>query len=207
MTRTGADGDVETPRRGGRVVWAVIGAALAFLVLAIVFAGRFGSDPSLTDSPLIGQAAPDESIPLMDGTGAITMDDLEGDIVVVNFWASWCAPCRDEHPALTAAATDYADFGTTFVAVNYQDTPERAERFLDELGRSPATIYATDEGSATAFQWGVLGLPETFFVDRSGTVVGKVSGPITYDLLAATIDRILLGQTIGDITTGDVENR
>jgi cytochrome c biogenesis protein CcmG/thiol:disulfide interchange protein DsbE len=135
------------------------------------------------------------------------MSDLQGDIVVVNFWASWCAPCRSEHPALTAAATDYADFGTTFVAVNYQDTPERAERFLDELGRSNATIYAVDEGSATAFQWGVLGLPETFFVDRTGVVVGKVSGPITYDLLAATIDRILLGETIGDITTGDVENR
>lgn len=207
MTGDTRSDHVDTTRRGGRVTWAVIAGALVFLVLAVVFAGRFGSDPSLTDSPLIGRAAPLAPIPLQDGTGAVAMSDLEGDIVVVNFWASWCAPCRDEHPALTVAATEYADFDTTFVAVNYQDTPERAERFLDELGRSGATIYASDEGSATAFEWGVLGLPETFFVDRTGVVVGKVSGPITYDLLTATIDRILLGETVGDITTGDVENR
>ena len=196
-----------TARRGNRIVWAVIVAGLAFLVLAIVFAGRFGSDPNLTDSPLIGQPAPDGDVALLDGSGAVGIADFTGDVVVVNFWASWCAPCRDEHAALTAAANDYADFGTTFVAVNYQDTPDRAEQFLDELGRSAATVYAVDEGSATAFEWGVLGLPETFFVDRDGIVVGKVSGPITYGLVTRTLDRILLGETIGDITTGDVQNR
>ena len=193
--------------RGGRVVWAVIAVGLAFLVLAVVFAGRFGSDPNLTESPLIGRAAPDGAIALQDGSGSISVPDLAGDVVVVNFWASWCLPCRAEHAALTTAATDYADFGTTFVAVNYQDTPERASQFLDELGRSEATVYTVDEGSSTAFDWGVLGLPETFFVDRDGVVVGKVSGPVTYALISQTLDRILLGEVVGDISTGDVQNR
>jgi len=68
-------------------------------------------------------------------------------------------------------------------------------------------VYAIDEGSSTAFDWGVLGLPETFFVDRDGVVVGKVSGPVSYALVTRTLDQIIIGEAVGDITTGDVENR
>ena len=199
--------DRRTDRRGGRAAWVAIGAAALFLVLALIFASRFGSDPTLSASPLIGEPAPSGSVAYQYEEGATSLDDYAGDIVVVNFWASWCLACRDEHAALTQAADDYADFGTTFVAVNYQDDPGRADAFLEELGRSSATVYTVDEGSRTAFEWGVLGLPETFFVDRDGVVVGKVSGPLTYGLLSRTIDQIILGEAVGDITTGDVENR
>jgi cytochrome c biogenesis protein CcmG/thiol:disulfide interchange protein DsbE len=153
------------------------------------------------------KAAPSEPIALMDGSGDVSVADFDGDIVVVNFWASWCLGCRTEHEALTRAASDYSDFGTTFLAVNYQDTSGGADAFLSDLGVSPDTVYAVDEGSATAFEWGVLGLPETFFVDRDGIIVAKVSGPITYGLLAETIDRIIVGESVGDISTGEVENR
>lgn len=193
--------------RGARMVWAVIAAGVVFIALGLVFAGRFGADPGISSSPLIGEPAPASPIALMDSDGEVSMDDLAGDIVVVNFWASWCLGCRVEHDALVQAADDYAEFDTTFVAINYQDDADRAEAFLDELGRSEVTIYAIDEGSATAFEWGVLGLPETFFVDRDGIVVGKVSGPVSYGLLSGTIEQILVGEAIGDIKTGDVENR
>ena len=193
--------------RGSRMVWLVIVAGIAFIVLGVVFAGRFGADPGISSSPLIGKPAPTSPVQLMESDGAVSMADLSGDIVVVNFWASWCLGCRAEHDALLRAADDYAEFDTTFVAVNYQDSEQRAEAFLDELGRSSVTIYAIDEGSATAFEWGVLGLPETFFVDRNGIVVGKVSGPVSYGLLSQTIEQILVGEAIGDITTGEVENR
>lgn len=194
-------------RRGTRMVWVVIMGGVLFVALAVIFASRFGSDPSVTASPLRGKVAPQGAIALMDGTGEVSVADYAGDIVVVNFWASWCLGCRTEHGALAKAAEDYEAFDTTFIAINYQDDPARAEAFLDELGRSDPTIYTVDEGSTTAFQWGVLGLPETFFVDRSGVVVGKVSGPVSYGLLSATIDKIIIGDSITDVTTGQVENR
>ncbi len=197
----------ESRDRGSKMVWFVIAAGVAFVALGVVFAGRFGSDPTTSNSPLMFEQAPVSPIALMDGSGEVSVADYGGDIVVVNFWASWCLGCRTEHDALTRAASDYADFGTTFLAVNYQDTPGAADAFLAELGTSAETVYTVDEGSETAFEWGVLGLPETFFVDRDGTVVAKVSGPITYGLLAETIDAIIVGESVGDISTGEVENR
>ncbi|MEN8040624.1 MAG: redoxin domain-containing protein [Actinomycetota bacterium] len=196
-----------TSERGSRMVWVVIAGGLAFVVLAVIFAGRFGTDPDLSSSPLIDKPAPNSVVALMDGSGTVAIDDFSGDITVINYWASWCLGCRTEHDALTRAATDYAGFDVTFIAINYQDSPGNAQGFLDELGTSPETIYTVDEGSRTAFEWGVLGLPETFFIDRDGIVVGKVSGPVSYGLLSQTIDQIILGESVGDIETGDVENR
>lgn len=192
---------------GSRIVWVVVAGGLLFVVMAVIFAGRFGTDAGISSSPLIGEPVPNSEIALMDGSGTIAIEDFQGDIRVVNYWASWCLGCRTEHAALTQAASDYSDLGVTFIAINYQDNPGNAKAFLDELGRSDVTVYTVDESSRTAFEWGVLGLPETFFVDRSGIVVGKVSGPVSYGLLSRTIEQIILGESIGDIETGEVENR
>lgn len=189
------------------MAWLAIAGAAVFLVVALVFANRFGSDPTLTASPLIGEPAPTNPIALQDGSGYVSVADFEGSIAVVNFWASWCLGCRDEHEALTTAADAYDEFDVQFLAVNYQDDPQNAAAFLDELGASDETVYAVDTGSTTAFEWGVLGLPETFFVDQGGIVVGKVSGPVSYGLLTQTLDQIILGESVGDISTGEVENR
>ena len=108
---------------------------------------------------------------------------------------------------MLGAAELYDDFGVSFVGVNYQDpTADRAIGFLNDLGRGDETIYVRDRGSRTALEFGVLGLPETFFVDRDGIVVGKVSGPINGQLLVDTIEKILLGKAVGQVTTGEVEN-
>ncbi len=198
-------GTAET--RTATMVWVAIGVGVVFFVLAVAFASRLGVDPSISSSPLVGKPAPTTDLELMDGSGTVNMSDFEGDVRVVNFWASWCLGCRTEHAALLQGASAYESFGVTFIAVNYQDSPGNAEAFLDELGRSSVTVYTVDNDSRTAFGYGVLGLPETFFIDRDGIVVGKVSGPLTYALLSATIDQILLGNTVGEIETGEVENR
>ena len=194
-------------KRGGKMVWAAIAAAIGFMLLSIIFASRFGGDPAISTSPLIGKPAPTAPITLLDGTGEVSLADFPDDIIVINYWASWCLSCRGEHPALLQAATDYEDEGVTFISINYQDTQANAVAWLDELGWSDETVYVVDEGSTTAFAWGVLGIPETFFVDREGIVVGKVSGPVTYSLVARTLNQIIEGESVGDIKTGDVENR
>jgi cytochrome c biogenesis protein CcmG/thiol:disulfide interchange protein DsbE len=198
----------DVKRRGGAAAWIAIVAGIGVVVVGIVFADRFGSDPTLTASPLIGQPVPAVTVAGFDGGEPIDLTALEGDITVVNFWASWCLGCRQEHEALLAAADTYSEFGVTFVGVNYQDSPGNAVAFLDELGRGDGYLYGSDEESRTAFEFGVLGLPETFFIDRDGIIVGKVSGPVSHALLVGTLDRLILGEAIdAEVTTGEVENR
>ncbi|NNF63735.1 MAG: redoxin domain-containing protein [Acidimicrobiia bacterium] len=182
---------------------ALVGAAL--VVLLVVFVSRFGLDPSLVASPLIGTNATDQPIEFMEKEGSMSLTDYRGDLVVVNFWASWCLSCRLEHDALIRGADVYT--GVRFVGVNYQDTPENAASFLDTLGRSDAFNYVVDSESRIALDFGVLGLPETFFIDREGVIVAKVNGPLNYPLLAGTLDTMLVGGSVESVTTGEVQQR
>lgn len=175
-----------------RIVWGVIAAGLAIVIAGIAFAGSLGTDPTLVDSAIVGEPAPEVAMGAFEGSGTVRTTDYAGDIVVVNFWASWCAGCRVEHDALLAASDDYHDFGVTFLGINSQDQPGPAEAFLDEHGRGAHYEYAVDDGSRAAFAYGVHGMPETFFIDREGIVVATVVGPVTYELLAGTIETILV---------------
>jgi cytochrome c biogenesis protein CcmG/thiol:disulfide interchange protein DsbE len=198
----------QQPGRRDWLFWALMGAAVVVLVLGVVVSRRFGSDPTITSSPLIGKPVPQVTVAYLESEGRFDTSELDGDIAVINFWASWCFGCRQEHQALLAGAEAYSELGVTFLGINYQDRRRApAIDFLDEVGRGENTLYLRDEGSRTAVEFGVLGLPETFFVDRDGTVVGKVSGPINGQLLTDTLNRILLGETIGQVKTGEVENR
>lgn len=184
-------------------------AALAVIalgaILAVVLASRFGQDPGLVPSPLVGKAAPEVELPLLDGSGSIRLTDYEGDIVVLNFFASWCLECRDEHDDLVATAEAFAGSGVQFVQVAYQDADAAANRFLDELGRSEATLYAADPGSRAAIAFGVFGVPETYFVGPDGIVQGKIQGTSNALLLGETIDLIKAGQDPGQQVVGDVQ--
>ncbi len=197
-------------RRRSMLAYSLIASVgLATVVLGVALGSRFGTDPQLTASPLIGLPAPDLTLPYLEVDGIFDLAALEGDVAVVNFWASWCVPCRQEHPVLTSTAAAYAQLGVTFVGVLIQDRAENGVDFLDELGRGEPYVYLVDPDSRASLEFGVLGVPETFFLDRDGTIVGKISGPVNGPLLAATLDAILLGRTgdLGVVKTGEVQNR
>ena len=195
-------------RSNGWAFWLAILAGLAVMVMGIVFVQRIDTDITLAPSPLIGKDAPDVSVRYLDSADAFQLEDYEGEIVVINFWASWCGNCRVEHSALNTAAAAYADAGVSFIGIAYQDRQSASLDFLDELGRGEPYTYGIDEGSRVAVEFGILGLPETFFIDASGVVRAKVSGPVSLALVQQTLDAMLLGESVdAQTTTDDVENR
>jgi len=156
--------------------------ALYFLPLVIfaVFAafalpGLFREDAKELPSVLVGKPAPMVQVEPLAGMVPPAPSDLTtGGLKFVNFWASWCAPCRAEHPHLNSLAQD----GFPIYGVNYRDDPAKAAAFLAELG-NPFAAGGADPRGRTALEWGVYGLPETFLLDADGTVLYRFAGPIT----------------------------
>ena len=175
------------------------GRALLFGVPLLVFAGltvlfylRLGAgDPGALPSALIGRPAPAFDLPPLPGLvagakavpGLATADLRAGRVTIVNVFASWCAPCRAEHPLLLRLA---ADPQLRLVGINYKDDPENARRFLGRLGNPYAAVGADANGRA-AIDWGVYGVPETFVVGGDGTIRFKLVGPLDEDSLASTL--------------------
>jgi cytochrome c biogenesis protein CcmG/thiol:disulfide interchange protein DsbE len=177
----------------------------ASALLALVFVTRFGADPTMADSPLIGEEAPNVTLSLLESEGSVKLSDLQGEIVVVNFFASWCLQCRAEHEDLVSTANAFADAGVQFVEITYQDSVPEAVAFLDEFGRSESTIYASDRRSRAAIAFGVFGIPETFFINEEGIVVGKIIGESNALVLGNAIDAIKRGEQPGQQVVGETE--
>jgi cytochrome c biogenesis protein CcmG, thiol:disulfide interchange protein DsbE len=183
---------------GGRR-WLVALPLIGFVALAGLFLARLhGGDPSKIPSALIGRPAPQTALPALEGlvsNGAAVpgLDPavFKGKVSVVNVWASWCVPCHDEAPLLTALAKDKR---LQVVGINYKDSPDNARRFLGRYG-NPFSIVGVDGNGRASIEWGVYGVPETFIVGREGTIVYKLVGPVTsanFDtVLKAEIDKAL----------------
>ena len=175
-------------RRRAWVVWVPL---LLFAGVAGLFLLRLGSDdPSRVPSALIGQPAPRTALPPVTGLerNAAPLPGLDpaaftGAVTLVNVWASWCVPCRDEAPILLQLAQDTR---LRLVGINYKDAPENARRFLGRYGNPFAAVGADPNGRAS-IEWGVYGVPETFLVDPHGRIAFKMVGPITPN----NLDRVL----------------
>lgn len=188
--------------------WLAITGGILVMVFGIIFVRRIGSDITLAPTPLENKPVPDVAIEYLDSDGEFRLTDFSGDIVVLNFWASWCTNCRAEHQALLSAAAGYEGLGVDFVGVAYLDDRSNSLAFLDELGRGDPYTYGIDEGSRVAVEFGVVGLPETFFIDADGIVRAKVSGPVSAPLLQKTLDALILGEYVDpSVVTDEVENR
>jgi cytochrome c biogenesis protein CcmG/thiol:disulfide interchange protein DsbE len=182
--------DEATPRRRLRLP-LLIPLAL-FLALAGVFLLRlYGGDISEVPSALVGKPAPEFALPPLEGmttNGApvpgLARANLEGRITLLNVFASWCGPCRAEHPLLMELAKDER---IRVVAINYKDQPENARRFLGRLG-NPFAAIGVDTAGRAAIDWGVYGVPETFLVGADGTILLKHIGPLTPE---AVRDRVM----------------
>jgi cytochrome c biogenesis protein CcmG/thiol:disulfide interchange protein DsbE len=178
--------DENTRPSRGRTVAIVLAPVVLF---ALLLASGLGKDPRALPSKLIGQPAPEFSLPRIDERGTIGSRDLAGQVLVVNFWQARCIPCKVEHPALEAAWERYRDRGVVVLGVSFDDTPEAAMAFRDELGGD--WPLADDPGSRAAIAYGVFGVPETFVIAPDGTIAAKTTGAVTYDWLTDEIERAL----------------
>jgi cytochrome c biogenesis protein CcmG, thiol:disulfide interchange protein DsbE len=162
-----------------------------FLALAVLFYVRLGDDdPSRIPSALIGRPAPDVGLPPLPGLvrdgkvlPGIAAGDFRGVVTLVNVWASWCVPCRDEAPLLMQLADDRR---VRLVGINYKDEADNARRFLGTFG-NPFAAAGFDESGRAGIEWGVYGVPETFLVGRDGKIAFKLVGGINPDNLERTL--------------------
>lgn len=163
-------------KRRAPMRWLIFIPPAVFGILVGLFLfGMYRDDPNALPSTLVGRAAPVLQVSQL-GSAPLTTDAqlTAPGVKLVNFWASWCAPCRAEHPFLEEIARD----GVPIHGINYKDKPDQALGFLEELG-SPYATMGADPTGRTAIEWGVYGVPETYVIDSAGKVVLRFAGPIT----------------------------
>ena len=172
-------------RRRALLLGAVAVVVSAVVVLLSVGLGR---DPSAVASPLVGRSAPDFTLSQLDGK-PFTLSTLRGQVVVVNFWASWCTECHTEQAALNQTWQRFQDSGVVVVGVNFEDTTGDAGDYVRTAGVSYPVVE--DGDSRTALAYGLRGIPETFIIDRAGRIVDRIIGPVDATKLSNEISSML----------------
>lgn len=172
-------------RRRARLLAGV--AAVVAVIVVLLMTG-LGRDPSVIASPLVGRMAPSFTLPQLDGP-PVTLAKLRGQVVVINFWASWCTECQAEQAALDQTWQQFQDSGVVVIGVNFEDSTGAARGYI----RTQDVTYpiVEDSGSRTALAYGLRGVPETFVVNQSGRIVNHVIGPVDAPALSSVINSTL----------------
>ena len=182
MTRHTSDA-AKGEEQKGKVAYTIVGVAVvAFLLLL-----SYGLLSGPGSAPLSEGPAPDFSLQLFDG-GQLSLADLHDQVIIVNFWGSWCAPCQEEAPVLEKVWQEYQGQGVTFIGIAYKDTEDKARAFLDEFDITYPN--ALDPGNRVARSYRVQGVPETFFI-KDGEIASLYIGPLSEDQLVTRIERLL----------------
>lgn len=187
---------LSAPKRGrrvgrrGRVVGIMVFLALGGLMMGVLAATidvKGGGQLSATPSG----PAPDFTLPLLQGEGSITLSDLRGHPVLLNFWASWCPPCKDEAPVLAEGWRKWRDTGVIFLGVDTRDSRSAAIAFEARYGIEYQSVV--DGNEEVNFAYGVTGFPESFFIDENGEIVAKYVGPMDAQTLDAYVSMLVDG--------------
>jgi cytochrome c biogenesis protein CcmG/thiol:disulfide interchange protein DsbE len=162
-------------------MWKFLLPMAAFVAIVVLFA--FGLDPKrdirALPSPLIGKPAPEFALTdVLDASRSVSNAEFKGQVYVLNVWASWCLPCRQEHQALLAISQQHV---VPIIGLDYMDEREKAKQWLEQLG-NPYSAVAYDTDGRTAIDWGVYGAPETYLVDGKGRVIFKFISPMTQEV-------------------------
>lgn len=171
--------ETNAPRKRSRLL--VLLPLAAFMALAAIFMLQLvsGRDAAEIPSALIGQPAPQTKLAPLEGASLPGIDStlFKGKVTVLNVWASWCVPCRVEHPVLSSLSQDGR---FDLEGLNYKDKPQNAAAFLGDLG-NPYSAIGVDPAGRAGIDWGVYGVPETFIVGKDGKIAFKHVGPLTED--------------------------
>jgi cytochrome c biogenesis protein CcmG, thiol:disulfide interchange protein DsbE len=152
-----------------------------------VLVNAFGRDPHAVPFMLRGKPAPAFSLPRLDNGKTVTLAELKGHPVVINFWASWCEPCKLEHPVMRQGARLFGN-QAQFYGIVFEDTADNAKRALESWGSDFTQLV--DPLSGTAVDYGATGVPETYFIDKDGIIQDKKVGPIQLDELADALQKL-----------------